>query len=765
MDFLSRSPTPPCSAILTGTPVNQPKPPRRLLPRLPETPIAGQLMILLVGALIIAQGATLILTLVFPPQPPPQHSLEDIARVLRGQTVEVEGARPLLRTVADVAPRPEGPGWLSAEGPRDRLAALLDAQTDDVVLMFYVPLPAGAQPMAPAGSPTAPSSRTIADSASDPAPEPAVEPASPPMLAAAAFAPPETGAPLLIRARYTPGDQPSSFRSPRPTAGLPSNTRPAGSGGFGQRQSMSRPSPALGGAPSPTRPSQASRPWAETRRDYSRPSGASAAGQLARPSGDAAFGPPTTGALSTTRPGGEAWPRPVGQAIENRPTVFAAPARPPVLSDQAKALVGAFADRKRVLASTGMVLGASVGASLNLASAAPAVKPPIPLVPVGQNVEKPPRAPRVPASPAASDDAAQATAATEAPATGASAQARRAIAADAMILAPVVAAPAHVRRGLFAAPPAGYIEGDFVAARRIGDRWVVVEPQPEGFPTAWQSRVMLWFLLSFALVAPFGWLFARRITAPLRSFADAAERLGRDPSASTLVQGGSAEIGRAAAAFNQMQARLKRYVDDRTAMIGAISHDLRTPLTRMRFRLEAAPERMKPGFETDIDQMEAMISSVLAFMRDQAEGGSRQRLDLRALLKEAVDNAVAGGANVAIEPGEAVEIDADAVALNRVFANLLDNAVKYGDRAVVRLVRDGDDVVAAVHDFGPGLPDSELERVFKPFYRTPGAAASEAPGIGLGLANSRAIVLAHGGTIRLKSDGGLTAEVRLPIAA
>ncbi|MFN3434696.1 MAG: GcrA family cell cycle regulator, partial [Sphingomonas sp.] len=184
--------------------------------------------------------------------------------------------------------------------------------------------------------------------------------------------------------------------------------------------------------------------------------------------------------------------------------------------------------------------------------------------------------------------------------------------------APVVAAP--IRRGLFAPTPAGYIEGDFIAAQRVGDRWIVVAPRPEGFPTAWQSRVMLWFLLSFALVAPFGWLFARRITAPLRSFADAAERLGRDPSAPATVQGGSAEIGRAAAAFNLMQGRLKRYVDDRTAMIGAISHDLRTPLTRMRFRLEAAPDKLKPGFETDIDQMEAMISSVLTFMRDQAEG-------------------------------------------------------------------------------------------------------------------------------------------------
>jgi signal transduction histidine kinase len=322
-----------------------------------------------------------------------------------------------------------------------------------------------------------------------------------------------------------------------------------------------------------------------------------------------------------------------------------------------------------------------------------------------------------------------------------------------------------VRRGLFAPPPAAYIEGDFIAAQRVGDRWIVVKPRPEAFPTAWQSRVMLWFLLSFILVGPLGWLFASRLTAPLRSFADAAERLGRDPSAPATVEGGSAEIARAAAAFNLMQARLKRYVEDRTAMIGAISHDLRTPLTRMRFRLEAAPEKLKPGFESDMDQMEAMISSVLTFMRDQAEGGARERLDLRTLLDEAVKNAVAGGADVALEPGEPVEVQADPVALNRVFANLLDNAVKYGGRAVVRLDKDGAEAIATVRDFGPGLPESELERVFKPFYRAPHAVASDASGMGLGLANSRSIVLAHGGAIRLRSQDGLTAEVRLPAAA
>lgn len=724
--------------------------------RLPQMPIAAQLMALLVGVLIAAQGATLLLTLVFPPQPLAQHSLEDIARTLKRQTVVTEGARPLVRRLSDTAPHPDGPGWLVASGPRDRLAALLGASTDDVILMFYVPLPAGAQVTAPTRPGLPPEDQPQVQPRVQPETEPAspapqtIEPAGDgqPAVVLAAFEP-QQGNPLLIRASYSPSGPPAPF-APASAPPFPGARRsglapmtPSRAGASGQM--MSAPSPAA----RPT--AQSRRPWADGPA-LTRPSTTSGRPALQGASGRNDL----YASADAARPqvvSSEAWPRPISAAPDRN----AAP-RLAAVSDQAKAMVNRFNGRSTGLGSGGVVLGGAA-----MASAAPSAAP------APQAADTPAPAPVSPPTvrPAAASiapvDTPPAPSAPPHPVAKAQAplpQADRA----AELLQPVVAAPTPVRRGLFAPMPAGYVEGDFIAAQRVGDRWIVVEPQPDGFPTAWQSRVMLWFLLSFALVAPFGWWFARRITAPLGSFADAAERLGRDPTASAPVQGGSAEIGRAAAAFNQMQGRLKRYVDDRTAMIGAISHDLRTPLTRMRFRLEAAPDRMKAGFENDIDQMEAMITSVLAFMRDQSEGGSRQRLDLRSLLNNAVHNAVAGGADVALEPGEPIEVDADAVALNRVFANLLDNAVKYGDRAVVQLVRQGDHAVAAVRDFGPGLPESELERVFKPFYRTPGAASGEAPGIGLGLANSRAIVLAHGGAIRLTSDQGLTAEVRLPVA-
>lgn len=679
--------------------------------RLPPMPIAGHVMLLVIGVLIVAQGATLVLTLTFPPQPPPQHSLEDIAKAMRGQSVPTDEARPLMRQVVDEAPHAEGPGWLSAVGPRDRLAALLNTDPSNVVLMFYVPLPAGAQPMAarpPQDRPKSPPSQ-----------------AAEPRIVAAAFLPIGLGNPALIRNRQ-PGAQTAPFLE-RDGSGL----RPGGFNDSVGRDTWRRQASRLvdrttGGGRTP--------PWA---------------------GGQTRLSPPTASRLSLPTTVGSGLPRPIGQTGDGA-------ALQPGGVGMGRALAAAMVARRRNPAPTSGVM-TSVGISTTLS---PSPANPVATAPAPERTPSPvlqePRTPPVSIAPAVASS--EVPVAAPQPSTAPRSSASQVETAD-LVPAAEAAPLTPVRRGLFAPPPAGYIEGDFIAAQRVGDRWIVVRPKPEGFPTAWQSRVMLWFLLSFILVGPLGWLFARRLTAPLRSFADAAERLGRDPSAPATVQGGSAEIARAAAAFNLMQARLKRYVEDRTAMIGAISHDLRTPLTRMRFRLEAAPDKLKRGFETDMDQMEAMISSVLAFMRDQAEGGARERLDLRTLLDEAVKNAVAGGADVALEPGEPVEVQADAVALNRVFANLLDNAVKYGGRAVVRLDKDGGEAIATVRDFGPGLPDSELERVFKPFYRAPHAVAINASGMGLGLANSRSIILAHGGAIRLRSQDGLTAEIRLPAAA
>ncbi|MEW5684897.1 MAG: ATP-binding protein [Pseudomonadota bacterium] len=310
------------------------------------------------------------------------------------------------------------------------------------------------------------------------------------------------------------------------------------------------------------------------------------------------------------------------------------------------------------------------------------------------------------------------------------------------------------------------VVGDFTAALRQPDgRWVVVQSRPEPFPNSWQRRILLLLGASFLVVAPAGLLFARHITAPLKRFSDAAERLGRDPRAEPVALSGPAEIGAAAEAFNNMQQRLKRYVDDRTAMVGAISHDLRTPLARIRFKLEAAPARVRDSVLTDVGQMEQMIQGVLAFIRDEGAPRSRERLDLLSLAECVADDAAMMGADVEMTESEPVTVEGDPVALQRMLTNLVDNAVKYGSQARLSVRRDGELAMVEVVDRGPGLSTDDLERVFQPFYRADASRNLDSGGIGLGLPIARSTARAHGGDIELAPAAtGLTARVILPVA-
>lgn len=307
---------------------------------------------------------------------------------------------------------------------------------------------------------------------------------------------------------------------------------------------------------------------------------------------------------------------------------------------------------------------------------------------------------------------------------------------------------------------------DFQAGvRRPDGRWLVVHPSPEPFPTDWQRRVFLWFVGSFLLVAPLGYLFARRITAPLRAFAEAAETLGRDPTAPQMTLSGPAEVGAAARAFNDMQARLRRYVDDRTGMVGAISHDLRTPLARIRFKIEDAPAELRARVLGDVEQIEQMVSSVLDFIRDGAVVRPRQRIDLLSVLECLADDEGEIGHDVAMVHAEPAAVEGDLLGLQRLFGNLVANAVKYGRRARISLRTEGPDAVIEIADDGPGLSERELERVFEPFYRAEAARTLDGGGVGLGLAVARSIARAHGGDLKLASTPtGLTAVTHLPLA-
>jgi signal transduction histidine kinase len=303
-----------------------------------------------------------------------------------------------------------------------------------------------------------------------------------------------------------------------------------------------------------------------------------------------------------------------------------------------------------------------------------------------------------------------------------------------------------------------------VAVQDARGGWTVVKPPPPGFPDAWQQRIILWFVACFALLTPIGYVFARRLAAPIGQFALAAERLGRDPKAQAVEVSGPAELGRAAAAFNEMQARLARYVEHRTAMVGAIAHDLRTPLARIRFKIDALSPQAREAIGRDLTQMEQMISAVLAYVRDANQERPREPLDLGSAVQCVVDNASLVGADVEVVSAAVLVVQADALGMDALFTNLVDNAIKYGRRARVRVYRDGPTAVVDVSDSGRGLPETELEKVFEPFYRAEPSRNSQTGGIGLGLSTARGIARAHGGDIVLINDpDGLTARVRLPL--
>jgi signal transduction histidine kinase len=320
--------------------------------------------------------------------------------------------------------------------------------------------------------------------------------------------------------------------------------------------------------------------------------------------------------------------------------------------------------------------------------------------------------------------------------------------------------------GRFPAPTdAPVFDRPAAALQQDNGAWIVVRATPEPFPTEWQIRVGLWLLVGFAVVAPAGYLFARRITAPLKRFGEAAERLGRDPHAPELTLSGPAEIGAAAQAFNEMQTRLKRYIGDRTAMVGAISHDLRTPLARIRFKVEDAPPKLRDTVLADVAQMEQMIGGVLAFIRDEGAPRRREKLDLLSLLECVADDAATLGGDVEIVEGAPVTVEGDAVSLQRLFGNLVDNAVKYGGEARISLKRLDGVAVVEIADRGPGLSTRELEKVFLPFYRADASRNLDSGGVGLGLPIARSAARAHGGDLELLArQQGLAAVVTLPAA-
>lgn len=296
-------------------------------------------------------------------------------------------------------------------------------------------------------------------------------------------------------------------------------------------------------------------------------------------------------------------------------------------------------------------------------------------------------------------------------------------------------------------------------------RWLNLAVPLEGSESLWRPR----FVLAFALLAVATGLLSvwavRRATRPLDLFAAQARRLGTDVNAPPMDEHGPREVRAAAHAFNEMQARLKNYIDDRTRMVAAVSHDLRTPITRLRLRAEfVEDEAERAKMLADLAEMEAMVASTLAFARDESAAESRAPVDLGALLSGIAADLRAQGADAQYAGPTALAVTGSAGILKRAFANLAENAVRYGQSARIALVAEADGVQVSIDDDGPGVPEAELEKVFAPFYRLDPSRSRETGGVGLGLAVARSAVLAHGGRIALanRPEGGLRATVTLP---
>jgi signal transduction histidine kinase len=260
-------------------------------------------------------------------------------------------------------------------------------------------------------------------------------------------------------------------------------------------------------------------------------------------------------------------------------------------------------------------------------------------------------------------------------------------------------------------------------------------------------------------------LMIRRMTRPMADLAAAAERLGRGEAVPPVPERGPEDVRLTTRAFNRMHGRLQRFVQDRTRMLAAISHDLRTPLTSLRLRAEFVDEEeTRTKILETLDEMERMTEATLAFAREEARREDTRTVDLAALVESLCEDLRDLDMDVTYNGPPSLLYPCRSVSLKRAARNLIENAVTYGERARVTLARADQEVSIAIEDDGPGIPEADFERVFAPFVRLEESRSQETGGIGLGMAIARSIVRGHGGDIALanRREGGLRVTIHLP---
>jgi signal transduction histidine kinase len=299
-----------------------------------------------------------------------------------------------------------------------------------------------------------------------------------------------------------------------------------------------------------------------------------------------------------------------------------------------------------------------------------------------------------------------------------------------------------------------------------------VRPGPPGgfdLLTHWNLWLDVAVRLSALLLVT--WVGVRWLAQPVRGLADAAMKLGRDVRSEPLVEIGTVECREAIRVFNQMQARICQQLDERDSFVAAVSHDLRTPLTRLALRVEALPDVLQRArFRHDIAEMNNMIAVTLDYMRDVAASEPLVWLDLESMLTSMTDDYVSTGAHVRLDSGrEALccgVLRTQPQALRRCISNLLDNAVRYGGSATMRCYPLDGAICIEIADQGNGVSESELHKITQPFYRSEGSRNRHSGGVGLGLSIASDIAQRLQGTLTLSNrpQGGLLAILTFPLS-
>jgi len=284
--------------------------------------------------------------------------------------------------------------------------------------------------------------------------------------------------------------------------------------------------------------------------------------------------------------------------------------------------------------------------------------------------------------------------------------------------------------------------------------------------SGWLLHMIAWTSLTGVVMVAFAIWAAARVTKPFRNFSDAADRIGRGEMEEPLKEEGTAELVQASAAFNQMQRRIKRLIEERTRMLAAVAHDMRTAVTRLNLRsIEIESDELRAKIQSDITEMSQIMETALTFARDDSAKEPHQRVDVAALLKALTDDAQDIGDTVTYTGPDTLITSLKPISLHRAVQNLVSNALKYAGHADILLSVEAAILKITVSDSGAGIPEDQLDGMKEAYARLDASRSKNTGGLGLGLTIANDIVLSHGGSLTLanRTPRGLEATITLPL--